>query len=133
MTIHLKQIVPVVFVIVLIVGVIMGMQKGFRQSQLPLLDPSHPKVLAQDLPRVVLYSAEWCNYCKAARVYFIAKQVPFLERDIEKSPQAHSDYKNLGGQGIPLITINHYILQGFDKTDFKTEYLKAVHQGETAL
>lgn len=121
--IQLKRFVPVVLLFAIIVSAVLVLQKGFKQSQMPLLDPNHPKVLAQDLPKVVLYSAEWCAYCKAARAYFNAKQVPFIERDIEKSSQAHRDYQNLGGQGVPLITINHRVLRGFDKAAFKVAYL----------
>ncbi|WP_198147347.1 glutaredoxin family protein [Gilvimarinus polysaccharolyticus] len=33
--------------------------------------------------RVVMY-ASWCGYCKKARRYFRANNIPFTEYDIEK-------------------------------------------------
>ncbi|WP_053980544.1 glutaredoxin family protein [Marinagarivorans algicola] len=120
---RLKQVIPLVLFVGMAGAVIAGVQKGLSQSRAPLVDPNHPKVVNNELPSVVLYSAEWCTYCKAARTYFTSKNVPFVERDIEKSPQAEREYRRLGGQGIPLITINDHRIQGFDKTGFKSVYL----------
>ncbi len=66
------------------------------------------------------------SYCKAARTYFTSKNVPFVERDIEKTPQAEREYRLLGGKGVPLITVNNHSIQDFDKTGFKTVYLGEV-------
>lgn len=124
--VRLKQVIPVVLFVALVVAAAVGVQKGFKQSRMPLVDPNHPKVLADELPAVVLYSTEWCTYCKAARTYFTSKNVPFVERDIEKTPQAEREYRLLGGKGVPLITVNNHSIQGFDKTGFKTVYLGEV-------
>lgn len=127
---RIKQYVPVALFVVVALLMGVGLHKGFKQSSEPLVDPSHPKVQANDLPAVVLYSAEWCTYCKAAKSYFGSRQVPFIERDIEKSAQAAQAYRRLGGQGLPLITVNQHIIRGFDKAGFKAVYLNelALHE-----
>ena len=64
--------------------------------------------------RVVLYSTEWCGYCKATRRFLDEKGIPFKEFDIEKDADARKAYEALGGRGIPLIDVNGTLIRGFD-------------------
>jgi glutaredoxin len=63
---------------------------------------------------VTLYSTSWCSYCAKTRRFFKAANVPYIERDIEKSPEAMRHYKELGGRGVPFLVINGKRIQGFD-------------------
>lgn len=65
---------------------------------------------------VVLFTASWCGYCKKARQYFIANQIPFKEVDIERSIVGYQEYKKLGGRGVPLFKIGDHVIQGYDRT-----------------
>lgn len=64
--------------------------------------------------RVVLYSTDWCGYCKQARRFLDSKGIPFREFDIEKDAEARKAYEALGGRGIPLIDVNGTLIRGFD-------------------
>ena len=64
---------------------------------------------------VVLYSTEWCGYCKQTRRFLDSKGIPFKEYDIEKSPEGRKAYEALGGRGIPLIDVNGTIIRGFSE------------------
>jgi mycoredoxin len=77
-----------------------------------LLDPIDTHAL--DKNSVVLYSTSWCPYCEKTRQFLSQANIPFTEKDIEKSPQAAAEHRALGGVGIPLTKINRRVVDGFD-------------------
>ncbi len=62
-----------------------------------------------------MYATDWCPYCKKAREYFNANDIPFTEVDVEKSIEGARRYKALQSSGYPLIYIGAKRFQGFDK------------------
>lgn len=75
--------------------------------------------------KVVMYSTEWCPYCKKTRDFLTNNNIPFVERDIEKG-DAHIDalYHSIGAQGIPQIVIGDKIITGFNLSVLKPELEK---------
>ena len=73
---------------------------------------------------VVMYSAEWCGYCKKARNYFKNKNIQFTEYDIEKDPVAAKDYKSMGATGVPVILVGNKRMNGFSIKGFERIYKK---------
>ncbi|NTV38260.1 MAG: hypothetical protein HGA82_03660, partial [Anaerolineales bacterium] len=71
---------------------------------------------------VVMFSAEWCGYCRKARQYFQANRVAFRERDVDKDPAARREYERLGGSGLPLILVGDQRLSGFSEDGFRRLY-----------
>ncbi|UCE90476.1 MAG: glutaredoxin family protein [Pseudomonadota bacterium] len=65
--------------------------------------------------KVVLYSAQWCGYCKKARQYLKQRKVRFTEYDVEKSKQGADEYRSLKGKGVPLIMVGKQRVNGFDQ------------------
>lgn len=63
--------------------------------------------------RVVMYSAEWCGVCKKARAFMVRKKIPFREYDIEKTAKGKRDYRQLNGNGVPLILVGENRMSGF--------------------
>jgi glutaredoxin len=80
---------------------------------------------------VVVYSATWCGFCKKAKAWLKDNGVPFVERDVEKTPgaQAELDQKlkaaGVPGGGIPVIDWGGTIVMGFDQAAL--ERLKTAH------
>lgn len=72
--------------------------------------------------RVTMYSTSWCGYCKKARRYFMAENIPFREHDIEESPRARRAYERLGGGGVPLIKVGDRTMNGFSAAGFERFY-----------
>ena len=72
--------------------------------------------------RVVMYSAAWCGVCKRARAYFQRRQIRYTEKDIEQSPQARAEFRQLGGRGVPLILVGRQQLAGFSPASFERIY-----------
>jgi len=72
--------------------------------------------------KVVMYSAPWCGYCKKAKRYFIANQIPFTEYDIDNDPRAKQRHKNMGATGVPVILYKGKRMNGFSEAGFKRFY-----------
>jgi glutaredoxin len=70
---------------------------------------------------VIVYSAEWCGFCKKAKRWLAEKKVPFVERDVEKQPGASQELQDklaaakLRGGGVPVIDWDGTLIVGFDK------------------
>lgn len=63
--------------------------------------------------RVVLYSSEWCGYCKQIRRFLDQKGIPYQAFDIDKDAQARKAYEALGGGGIPFVDVNGTLIREF--------------------
>ncbi len=71
---------------------------------------------------VVLYSTEWCAYCKQARRYFTHNGIPFTEYDVEKSAQGQRDFTRLRAKGVPVILVGDQRMNGFSASAFRKLY-----------
>jgi len=72
--------------------------------------------------RVVMYSTEWCVYCKKARKYFNENNILFADYDIEKDPVAAKEHKDMGASGVPVILVGNERMNGFNESGFKRIY-----------
>ncbi|WP_285427798.1 glutaredoxin domain-containing protein [Pseudomonas sp. lyk4-R2A-8] len=63
--------------------------------------------------RVVLYTTEWCGYCKQIRRFLDQKGIPYQQFDIEKDAQARKVYEALGGGGIPFVDVNGTLIRDY--------------------
>lgn len=69
---------------------------------------------------VVVYSAVWCGFCKKAKAWLTERKVPFVERDVEKTPGAQQELSaklkaaGVPGGGVPVIDWAGTIVMGFD-------------------
>lgn len=80
-------------------------------------------------PNLIMYSTDWCGYCKKARQYFRANNIPFQELDIEKSERANRAYKKLGGKTVPLLVMGKKTMAGFNVQRFEQFYKSAKTEG----
>ena len=81
-------------------------------------DPPSAQVSVSD--KVILYSTAWCPACKSARQYLKKSGIPFVERDIEKDPQAAAELMRkakaagISASGVPVLDVRGTLMQGFD-------------------
>ena len=71
-----------------------------------------------DAKQVIVYSTNWCAYCKMAKRYLTGKNVPVVEKNIEEDSAAHKELMDkIGGnfRGVPVIDIAGTIILGFDR------------------
>lgn len=56
-------------------------------------------------PKLVMYGASWCPYCKKAREHFQENNLEFKEWDVEQESKGRRYFKTLEGNGYPLIYV----------------------------
>ena len=65
---------------------------------------------------VVIYSTEWCSFCKRAKAYFNENKIKFTEKHVDSDQAALTEMLDKSGQqGVPVIDIDGMIIVGFDK------------------
>ncbi len=69
---------------------------------------------------VVLYSTSWCGYCEKTRDLLDSNDIDFYEYDIEHSTDGFNQYKALGGNGVPVLTVGSEVVKGYDVSAMKT-------------
>jgi len=74
---------------------------------------------------VTIYTTEWCGVCKRAKAFFKQNNVPFREWDVEKTEFGPIKFKQLGGSGVPLITVGSEKMAGFDASAFMALWKKS--------
>jgi len=69
-----------------------------------------------DDSKILVYSADWCAYCHAAKDYLQKKGVKFTEKDVERDQKAAVEAVQKSKQtGIPVLDIDGTIIIGFDR------------------
>lgn len=58
---------------------------------------------ADGRPKLVMYGASWCPYCKKLRKGLNKNRVNFLEIDVEKSPRRDAMTKTMDIDGYPVV------------------------------
>lgn len=70
---------------------------------------------------VIIYGASWCGACREAQAFLSARNIPFVERDVEEDPgaaaemRARAEAAGLHPTGIPVIDFRGRIILGFDR------------------
>jgi glutaredoxin len=67
---------------------------------------------ADGSPKLVMYGASWCPYCKKMRAALQEKNIDFIEINVDKSPQEKSMVKTLEITGFPLMYYGYKRMQG---------------------
>lgn len=67
--------------------------------------------------KVIMYTTDWCPYCKKARQYLHSLDVDLAEYDIEKDPEKRQEYlvKGKNQTGVPLIDVEGVLVRGFSE------------------
>jgi arsenate reductase-like glutaredoxin family protein len=115
-------------------GALTGQAPTIAAPSAPAVPPGTPAILAPGAPsgqgahggagtqqpRVVVYGAEWCSACHQAAGWLRANNIPFVEHDIEREPQAAQEMlARARAQGvptgsIPIIDVGGRLLVGFN-------------------
>jgi glutaredoxin len=65
--------------------------------------------------KVVIYTTQWCPYCKKAKQFLIQNNIAFTERDIEQGNKSiDALYATMESPGVPKIIIGNAIINGFN-------------------
>ncbi|HSW74635.1 MAG TPA: glutaredoxin domain-containing protein [Candidatus Saccharimonadales bacterium] len=67
--------------------------------------------------KVIIYSADWCAFCHAAKEYLDKLGVKYTERNIEEDRTFAQEAVDKSHQmGIPVLDIQGDIIVGFDRS-----------------
>jgi len=73
------------------------------------------KAAAVQGERVKLYTTTWCGYCKKARAYLRSRNIPFDDIDVETTDRGRREYREIGGNGVPVIFVGERRMDGYDQ------------------
>jgi glutaredoxin len=67
-----------------------------------------------EFPRVELFMAEWCGYCRRTEAYLKRNGVPYERKNIEQDARFQREYEALDSNVIPVVRIDgRRILRGY--------------------
>ncbi|HZF52652.1 MAG TPA: glutaredoxin domain-containing protein [Polyangiaceae bacterium] len=98
--------------------------------------PASPPTALSGLTAVI-YGADWCKPCHEAAAYLKSKGVQVVEKNVEKSEEAHVEMRSKlaksgqHGGSIPVIDVRGQIVIGFSQSSLDRAIAKAV--GGTVL
>jgi len=81
----------------------------------PVVSSLGNSIAATSTAKVRLYTTTWCGYCKKARAYLQARGTPFQEINVESSAQGQSEFRALGGRGVPVILVGNQRMDGYSE------------------
>ena len=67
---------------------------------------------ADGSPRIVMYGADWCPYCKKLREEFEASDIDFIEIDVEKSGEKETMARTMEIYGYPATWVGYTRVNG---------------------
>lgn len=68
--------------------------------------------------QIIIYSTNWCAYCKMAKQYLEGLNVDVIDKNIEDDEAARDELmKKIDGnfRGVPVIDAGGQIILGFDR------------------
>ncbi len=68
------------------------------------------------MPRIRLYTTQWCGYCIRARLLLDARGLAYEEVSLDDDPAFRQRVYDLGGRWtVPLVTIDGAPIGGYDE------------------
>ncbi len=81
-------------------------------------DASVASAVAEPTGSVILYSADWCGYCRQARQHLDDRGVPYELRDVDVPSASEELLARTGGKGIPVLDLDGRILRGYSRGSY---------------
>ena len=79
--------------------------------------PAHEPVQQQNTysgnAAVEVYITSWCGYCKKMVRFLNEKGIPYTAYDIEKDSAAARTYREMGGNGVPVVRVGSHVVHGY--------------------
>lgn len=68
------------------------------------------------MPRVVIYTKDYCSYCRAAKALLRSKGVEFEEVDVTRDERLQEEVKRASGrQTVPQVFVDGQSLGGYEE------------------
>lgn len=66
-------------------------------------------------PEIIIYSADWCGACRAAKRYMDREGIEYTERNVDEPRWQEEMFAKAGPGGIPVIDVDGTLMRGFSK------------------
>ena len=83
-------------------------------------------------PRVDIYTSASCGYCKALKLYLGARDIAYVEHNINETTETRQAFFAMGGRGTPLVVIGGARIHGFDPARIESA-LDAAREAQASL
>ena len=70
--------------------------------------------IASAPPNVIFYSADWCPWCRKAKVHMDRAGIHYELRDIDTPAALDELVQKTGQRGVPVFDVGGRILTGYD-------------------
>ena len=71
--------------------------------------------ISDSAPGVIIYTTPQCGFCNLAKSFFSKHNIDYSEYDITSSQRGFQEYRELKGQGVPLIFVGDTRLDGYNE------------------
>ena len=81
--------------------------------------PPEAKVVLQ---KVVIYTTPTCPHCRRALQHMQARNIAYVQKDVQHDQANRAEFKRLGGRGVPHILMGSTVMVGFSPQNFDHKY-----------
>ena len=81
-------------------------------------DDNRKPAAQREMSQTVLFSAQWCGYCRQAKAYLSEKNIQYRDYDIDTAEGARLFMEVGGGKGIPFLTQGAKSQRGFSRQGY---------------
>ncbi len=72
------------------------------------------------MKNITIYSTATCHFCKLAKEFMTANNIPFTEYNVGTDLEKRKEMVEKSGQmGVPVIDIGGEIMVGFEEGEFR--------------
>ncbi|MBS1198174.1 MAG: glutaredoxin-like protein YruB [Proteobacteria bacterium] len=82
-------------------------------------------VKVDDSKQAVLFSAQWCGYCRKAKAYLASKGIAYKEYDIDTEDGMRAMVSVGGGKGVPVLLWKGQRQGGFSPEGYDAFFARA--------
>lgn len=90
-----------------------SMAQNTRTERFQEVAHKYKDIMPKKSARIVLYSAEWCGWCKKAKRHLDGKGVDYELRDIDQPKYLSELVAKTGQKGIPVLDVGGKVVTGF--------------------
>jgi glutaredoxin len=65
-------------------------------------------------PRIDIYTSASCGYCRTLKRYLAARDLAYVEHNINATLETREAFYAMGGRGTPLVVIGEHRIHGFN-------------------
>lgn len=92
------------------------------QRVAPATTEEMPPVAQAVSTKVVIYTTPTCPHCRRALQHMQARNIAYVQKDVQHDQANRAEFKRLGGRGVPHILMGSTVMVGFSPQNFDHKY-----------